>query len=201
MNISAAKTNGYNLHTGSGLLAKRRAKPHFTHRFNGDGLTKLVGGCRGKYFKHFHIRNRSVKITAEDIAAETEKEDVPAKLMVVFVANSDSIINLDNSLKEMENLVAFLKKNKTLRVTLTGNTGTRPDDMASPVGDGKKVMNYPAKLNGVEVITSELMIARAQAVKKILTDEFNIGSDRIKTRAGLQSRGEEGRNVGVEIMK
>lgn len=179
--------------------ASKRAKPTTGCRFNGSGLIALLGGSSGKYLRHHHLNFSTCKTSGRGIKDVPGKEDIPSKLMVNFVGNSDSLINRDDTLDQLKKLAAFLQENKKANVVLTGNTGTNWGETKVPLGSGIEALNYPAKINGVEATSGELMIARAEAIKNLLVNDFSIKPSRIKTKAGAAIYGEGGRNVGVEV--
>ena len=174
---------------------------HCTNKFTGNDLVSSLGGTNGKYFRHCHLFFITKTTSLANIKLLAKKEGVPRKLYVHFIANSDSIINGEEALLQLKSLAKFLKTTPKANLILKGNTGTNEDDTTAPLGSGRYVLNYPAKLNGKDATTADLMKARANAIKKILTITFNIGAKRIETKAGEQTQGAAGRNVGVEIMK
>lgn len=167
-----------------------------TASFSGTRLAAKTTARRSKYFRHFRLDLRKV---TPHLSAKTSYECIPNALHALFLANSDSLIDLPDTVRKLKGLAGYLKNNKNAVVTLTGNTGTDPGDKTAPLGSDSCVLNHPATLNGKITITSQLMIARAEVIKYLLETTFHIAPSRIATRPGKQSFGEIGRYVGIEV--
>ncbi|MFI5149342.1 MAG: hypothetical protein ACHQRM_06375 [Bacteroidia bacterium] len=169
---------------------KRRVTPLHLDSFSGSRFMNRTGALRSKYFRHFQLTSSS---------CSSLYRHIPSSLRVQFHPNSDSLIDLTDTLSKLKTLARYMHSNPAVALTLTGNTGTDPGDKGAPFGDDEFVMNYPATLNGKPALTRDLMLARASMIRYLLVKHFRIQANRISIKPGRQSFGHQGRFVGVEI--
>jgi hypothetical protein len=208
--VSQKAHAGYCDHRNPGVTDRHRLKPVFVKQFNGDLVTAYLGGMRGKYFRHYCLaykqpipcaEKKLLPLPVAQVCKDTVPDIIPSKLYAHFQANSDSIINLQETIQVMKGLANYMSVHASALVMLTGNTGTNLEDKNAPLGNTAYVLDYPAILNGKKVSTEELMRARAAAIKSILVNHYHLDATRIQIQAGGQSKGEGGRNVGVEVSR
>ncbi|HXC03916.1 MAG TPA: hypothetical protein VNZ86_04140 [Bacteroidia bacterium] len=174
----------------SHFFCKRRNMPLHPDSFSGTTVLKRTGMLRSKYFRHYllfqPIRN-------------TQTARIPSSLHVQFRPNSDSLVDLKDTLSKLKGLAGYMRNNSSAKLCLSGNTGTDLDDKAAPLGTSDTVLNYPATLNGILTSTSALMLARASVIRQLLIDHYHIRPSRINVQTGAQTFGPQGRFVGVVI--
>jgi hypothetical protein len=146
-----------------------------------------------------HTPHKGKDKAPKSIEDAAKRAGVPSKVQVQFKTNSDGLIDRNEAIKQLKTLAKFLKNNPNAKVVLSGNTGSGYFENI-PTGHTPDILNGPAILNGKNVKISDLMTARAEALKSVLTSsDFNIDPKRIQTTTGDQFIGEEGKSVGVKV--
>ena len=102
-----------------------------------------------------------------------------------------------NEYQKLAGMAQTMKTFPNSSVMLTGNAGV-PAGTITPLGNTPEALNSP-NTDPAYPTTGSLMIGRADAAKKILTDNYKIGSTRIKTQSGSLSGTPAGRNVQAEL--
>lgn len=121
-----------------------------------------------------------------------KKMGVPPSVKIIFKSYENKIISLGDAKSQLAKLAKFLKAYPAAKVTLRGNTVA---EKGEPTGGGKDALNTKVD-KGATKTNGELMLERADAVKKILVDDFGIKSSRIKTDTGVNGKTKD---ISIEV--
>jgi RHS repeat-associated protein len=124
--------------------------------------------------------------------AAAKKMGVPPSVKIIFKSYENKIISLGDAKSQLAKLAKFLKAYPAAKVTLRGNTVA---EKGEPTGGGSDALNTKID-KGMDKTNGELMIERAEAVKKILVEDFGIKGSRIKTGTGENGKTKD---ISIEV--